>query len=126
MNLYKSTTDSTLNLAEIEKEIMQRSHQLDAGINALNTAARAYAEADHTYKKLYAEAFLTSEGAGVMREQVATQAALQARYEANLAEGVMKSAAAAIQARRAQISALQSLLAAHKAEADFARTGGGI
>ena len=114
---------STLNLAEIEKEIMQRSHQLDAGINALNTAARAYAEADHTYKKLYAEAFLTSEGAGVMREQVATKAALQARYEANLAEGVMKSAAAAIQARRAQISALQSLLAAHKAEADFDRVG---
>ena len=112
-----------MNLAEIEKEIMQRSHQLDAGINALNSAARAYAEAYHTYKKLYAEAFLTSDGAGVMREQIATKAALQAEFEAKMAEGVVRSASAAIQARRAQISALQSLLAAHKAEADFDRVG---
>jgi hypothetical protein len=45
------------------------------------------------------------------------------RHRRDLADGQRLAALEACRSRRTQLSALQSLLAAHKSEADFARTG---
>lgn len=118
-----STPDCTLNLADIEKEIMRFSHLLDAGLAKLRETAQEYATADVAYKRCYSEAFLRASGTVSEREQVATSAALQERHDVKHLEGLNVAALEAVRSRRTQISALQSLLAAHKAEAEFARTG---
>ena len=113
-----------MNLAEIESEIMKFSHLLDESLAYARKKVHEHAKADVAYKGKYAEAFLRVEGAGVLREQLAlTPEVLQAREEAQLASDMVKVALSAIQARRTQISALMTLLSAHRAEAEFARTG---
>ena len=112
-----------MNLVEIEKEIMRFSHLLDAGLTALRESAKTYADADVAYRRAYSEAFLRAEGAATVREQIAQSAALESRNAMQLSDGMRTAALEAVRSRRTQISALQSLLAAHKAEAEFARTG---
>jgi hypothetical protein len=112
-----------LTLVEIEQEMLRFSHLLDAGLAKLRETAGEYAAADVAYKRAYSEAFLRAEGAGVHREQVAVDASLAEREAVKNLEGLNVAALEAVRSRRTQISALQSLLAAHKAEADFSRTG---
>lgn len=108
---------------EIEKEIMRFSHLLDAGLAKLRETAQEYATADVAYKRAYSEAFLRAGGTVAEREQVAVDASLTEREAVKNLEGLNVAALEAVRSRRTQISALQSLLAAHKAEAEFARTG---
>ena len=103
--------------------MLRFSHLLDAGLAKLRECASDYAAADVAYKRTYSEAFLRADGTGVHREQIATDASLVEREAVKRLEGLNVAALEAVRSRRTQISALQSLLAAHKAEADFDRVG---
>ena len=116
-------TVATMNLTEIEKEILRFSHLLDAGLAKLRETAQEYAAADVAYKRKYAEAFLRAEGAGIQREQVAVAESLTEREAVKHLEGLNVAALEAVRSRRTQISALMTLAGAHRAEAEFARTG---
>lgn len=116
-------TVSFVTLVEIEQEIMRFSRLLDAGLAKLRDTAKEYAAADVAYKRKYSESFLKADGAGIQREQVAASESLAEREAVKHLEGLNVAALEAVRSRRTQISALMTLLAAHKAEAEFSRVG---
>jgi hypothetical protein len=105
------------------EEAERLSRLLDNGVQALRDAAIKVAEAEHAYRRAHAEAYLQTSGTVGEREAEAYLIIDDKRFQRDLAENSKLAALEALRSRRAQISAVQSLLTAHKAEADFARTG---
>ncbi len=111
-------------LDEYADEMRRLSRLLDSGLEVLRDQAHEVAEAEHEYRKGVALAWPESpEGTVPEREAwVAGQCAVLRRRR-DLAEHMSRAALESVRARRGQLSALQSLLAAHRAEAEFVRTG---
>jgi|AntDeeMinimDraft_6_1070357.scaffolds.fasta_scaffold16471_3 hypothetical protein len=124
-----------MNHTEAADELRRLSRLIDGGIEALRDQAHALAEAENSYRRSKAEAWLrcpTDEPGVKSGEREWTAARREAwvnaetgdlRMARDIAEGVRQAALEAVRARRTQMSALQSLLAADRAEAEFARTG---
>jgi hypothetical protein len=113
-----------MDLNEAAKEMRRLSHLLDAGLELLREAPVKLAEAEMALRKARARAWVErTEGTAKEREHQVDADTAQLRYEADIAEGLRRAALEAVRARQTQISALQSLLNAHRAEAEFARTG---
>lgn len=104
-------------------EARRLSGLIDKGVAALRAAAIAYAEAEHEYRAAKAVAYLQTEGTVAEREAVVYGLVGNLRRARDLADGERLAALEAVRSRRTQLSALQSLLAAHRSEADFARVG---
>jgi len=105
-------------------EVQRLSALIDDGIKALTSLAREVAESEFDYRKAKAIAWQTAPpGTVPMREAWVDAETAERRRRLDLAEGSRSAALEAVRSRRQQLSAVQSLLAAHKAEADFARTG---
>lgn len=123
--------------AEMAEEIHRLSAKIDDGISVLRKQSIALAEAEMTYRQAKAEAWVTcpTDEAGVKAgEREWTAARREAwvnaetavlRRDRDLAEAMRQAALEAVRARRAQLSATQTLLNAHAAEANFVRTVGG-
>lgn len=110
-------------LEDYEAEVERLSHLLDRGLEALRTAAREWADAELSYRKLKAEVWLrVTEGTVPQREAVVNAECAEARHLRDLADGLKQSALEAVRSRRAQLSAVQTMIGAHKAEAELART----
>lgn len=115
---------------EAAEEMRRLSGLLDKGIDALRRESRHYAEAEDAYRMAHATAYVAADGPAHLRkaradlatsaERVATSAE---RVESHLADGMRQAALEAVRSRRAQVSAVQSLLNAYRAEAEFAATG---
>ena len=113
-----------MDLETLTAEAMRLSSLLDKGIAALTSAGIAYAEAEHAYRERRAMAYLETESGTVAEREAHTYAVVgDYRYRRDLADATKSAALEAVRSRRTQLSAVQSLLAAHKAEADFARVG---
>jgi len=112
---------NTLN--ELVSEARRLSDLLDRGVSALRQSAIEYAEAEHEYRKQHALAYLQTDGTVAEREAKTYGMVGELRRDRDIADGVRSAALEAVRARRTQLSALQSLLAAHRSEADIARTG---
>lgn len=112
-------------LATMVEEAKRLSSLLDAGLKALREASRDYASAENEYRRARASALLGA-GAGTVseREAVADLESADARLQRDTADGMRTAALEAVRSRRQQLSALQSLLAAHREEAAYGRTGG--
>jgi hypothetical protein len=119
--------------SEAFSEALRLSGLLDAGIAQLREASIAVAGAERDYRKSKAQAWVecprddhggraTDWTAGKREAWVDAQTA-DLRYTRDLAEGVRAAATEAVRARRTQISMLQSLMNAHRAEAELAGTG---
>ena len=87
----------------------------------MREAAVAYAEAEHDYRRAKAEAYLTTVGTVAEREAQTYGLVGDARRARDLADGARLAALEAVRSRRTQLSALQSLLAAHRSETELAR-----
>ena len=110
-------------MQQYANEVHRLSTLIDEGIKALTGFAREVAEAEHDYRKAKAIAWQTAPpGTVPMREAWVDAETAEQRRRLDLAEGSRSAALEAVRSRRQQLSAVQSLLAAHKAEADFART----
>ena len=96
---------------------------LDRGVQALREAGVAYAEAELAYRRARAEVYLATEGTVAEREAQAYGVVGDLRRARDVADAARVAALEAVRSRRTQLSALQSLLAAHRSEADFARVG---
>ena len=109
-------------LATLTAEAWRLSGLIDKGISALRDAAVAYAEAEHEYRERNAMAYLETES-GTVAEREAHVYALVGdfRRRRDLADGQKLAALEAVRSRRAQLSALQSIIAAHRAESELAR-----
>lgn len=110
-------------VGDLTQEMLRLSRLVDQGVTALIDQARELAEAEHDYRLLKAQAWLAApEGTVPEREAWVDGQCAQARRRRDLADGMRVAALEALRSRRTQLSALQSVLAAHRAEAEFART----
>jgi hypothetical protein len=111
-----------MDLETLTAEAWRLSQLLDRGIIALRDAAVAYADAEHEYRSQNAMAYLETES-GTVAEREAHVYALVGDFRRlrDLADGQKLAALEAVRSRRAQLSALQSILSAYRAEAELAR-----
>ncbi len=110
-------------LAELQDEMVRLSRQLNAGLDYLREQVTVEAEAVNDYRMAKAKTYIESEGTVDHRRALVDLATPSERVAAHIAEGMSRAALEAVRSRRQQISALQTLVAAHRAEAEFARTG---
>ncbi len=111
------------NIDELAGEARRLSVLIDRGVAALRQASVDFAKAEHAYRLAKAVAYLETEGTVAEREALIYGSVGHLRHARDLADGERLAALEAVRSRRTQLSALQSLLAAHRSEADFARTG---
>lgn len=110
-------------------EFARLSGMLDEGLRALRQFANEYAATESAYRKAKASKWVEaptsekrSEWTTAEREAWVNAETADLRAARDIAEGMRQAALEAVRSRRAQISALQSLLAADRAEAEFVRT----
>jgi hypothetical protein len=116
--------------AEASAEMRRLSHLIDAGISATVEQVAAAAQAEADYRKLAAVEWVQvrREHDGERRLAAEVEAEVKsrtadARYARDIAEGMLRNARDAVRARQAQLSAVQSLMNMHRAEAEFVRGG---
>jgi hypothetical protein len=111
-----------MDLDTLTAEAWRLSGLLDKGVAALRQAGVDYAEAEHAYRSAKAMAYLETES-GTVAEREAHVYALVGELARirDLADGQKVAALEAVRSRRAQLSAIQSVLAAYRAESELAR-----
>jgi len=110
-------------LAEAEAEVRRLSNMLDAGLDVLRSSAEECAAAEREYRKARAQAWVAqTEGTAGFKEAQVDSLTADLRYKRDVAEGMRRAALESVRSRSTQISMLQTLLNAHKAEASFVRT----
>lgn len=111
-----------MDLEHLTAEAWRLSQLLDKGIAALREAGVAYAEAEHAYRSAKAMAYLETESGTVAEREAHVYAIMgEHRRTRDLADGQKVAALEAVRSRRAQLSALQTLISAHRAEVELAR-----
>jgi hypothetical protein len=120
-----------LSMSEAFEEAMRLSRLIDDGIDALKRHSVALAEAEQAYRLGKAKAWMRAKveldkGTVPEREAWVNGETAALRYKRDIEDGMRQSALEAVRSRRTQVSALQSLLAAEREGAAFARTGPGM
>ena len=111
-----------MDLEHLTAEAWRLSQLLDKGIAALRDAGVAYADAEHQYRSAKAMAYLETESGTVAEREANVYAIMgEHRRTRDLADGQKVAALEAVRSRCAQLSALQTLIAAHRAEVELAR-----
>lgn len=123
-----------MDLSDAAVEVARLSRLLDQGLQAMRDMARELADTEHAYRKSKAESWARcpndphgtkpsdKDWTSAKREAWVDGDTADLRRMRDLAENMAKAAYQSVRARQTQISALQSLLKAHQAEAEFART----
>lgn len=105
------------------------SRQLNEALSFLHTKVIEYADAEATYRKAKARAWVeqpkSKDTVAAQREANVDAATADERRDRDIADGLRQAALEAVRSRRAQISALQTLMNGYRAEAEFVRTTGG-
>ena len=113
-----------MTIGELVREANRLSAKIDAGVQALNAAAARAAHAEHDYRLHKAKAWMTCrEGTVPERQAQVDGECADLRLARDLAEGERVAALEALRSRRSQLSAVQSIAAAYRAEAEHARYG---
>jgi hypothetical protein len=113
-----------VNLPEATEQLLTLSRQLHGALDWLRDSAEDSADKERQYRKARALAWVNNtEGTAGFREAQVDSDTADLRYERDLAEKLEKAAVEKIRGVRQEIGAWQTLLAAHRAEAEFARTG---
>ena len=111
-----------MDLEHLTAEAWRLSQLLDKGIAALRDAGVEYANAEHCYREAKAMAYLETESGTVAEREAQTYAIMgEHRHRRDLADAARLATLEAVRSRRAQLSAIQSVLAAHRAETELAR-----
>jgi hypothetical protein len=111
-----------MDLATLTAEAWRLSQLLDRGVAALTAAGVAFAEAEHAYRSAKAMAYLETESGTVAEREAHVYALVgELARDRDLADGQKVAALEAVRSRRAQLSAIQSVLAAYRAESELAR-----
>jgi len=113
-----------MNIESLTTELLRLSALLDDALGYLRRSVGEYAAAEAAYRQEKAKAWLTAP-AGTVAEKEAhvNGSTAELRKQRDLADGMRQAALEAVRSRRAQLSALQSIAAAHREEAAFDRTG---
>ena len=109
-----------MNLLEMVQESERLSKHIDAGIKTLVDASVAMAHAERELRIGVARAWeLAPKGTVPQREAWVESETADLNLTFSLAESQRYNALEAVRSRRAQLSALQSIMAAHRAEAEL-------
>ncbi len=111
-----------MTLDGLADEMARLSALLDDALGYLRRVSAEWAESEDAYRMSRARAVLEAVGTVDERRAQADMATSQQRRRAHLDDAMKQAALEAVRSRRAQISALQSIAAAHRAEAEFVRT----
>jgi hypothetical protein len=114
---------SVLSLPELAAEARRLSDKIDAGVSALNGAARDEADREHEYRKARAVAWQHVEGSAKEREDGVDSVTAGERRARDIARGSRQAALEALRSRRQQLSAVQTLTAALKSELEHSQYG---
>lgn len=106
-------------LVEMTAEMYRLSRLLDAGLDFMRENAAELAEAEHDYRLARASAWGRVEGTAKEREDHVNALTAVQRKRRDTAEHMRQAALESVRSRRTQVSALQSLLNAHRAEAEI-------
>jgi hypothetical protein len=112
-----------VNAAEMAEEGRRLSGLLDKALRKHAEHVQAAAEAERKYRHGRQVAYLQTSGTVDERKAAVDDKTADLRFERDLAEGLRQTALEAIRSRRAQVSLLQSVANAYKAEAGFDRFG---
>ena len=112
-----------MSTAELTAEMVRLSKLLDDALDYLKRATREWAEAEDAYRCAHARVFLMTDGPQGDKKATADAHTSEQRRRAHLADGMRQAALEAVRSRRAQLSALQTIANAIRAEIDMARTG---
>lgn len=109
--------------SEFAAELRRLTGSLEAGLEELRVAPQRVAAAEAKYRKAKAKAWIDrTDGMAKEREALVDSDTAELRYERDVAEGLRRAALESVRSRQTQISAVQTLVNAWKAEADFTRT----
>lgn len=114
--------------ADLAREMARFSRLIDQGVSFLIEQVKEYAEAEDAYRQKKSIAWIqTKDQSGKARvsdiEALVDQQCSAERRRRDLAEGMKLAALEAIRSRRAQLSCLQTIAGAMKAEAELAKYG---
>lgn len=107
---------------ELAEEVRRLCALLDDGLAFQRRVVQEHSVNEDVYRVARARAFLEASGTVGDRNAHADLATSTQRRAAHLSAGMMQAGLEAIRSRRAQISAVQSIAGAYKAEAEFGRT----
>ena len=109
-----------MTLTEMIHESERLSRLIDAGIESLVSASKDMAHAEHALRKATAVAWTNAPtGTVPFKEAWVESECAEEKLAFDLAESTRYNALEAVRSRRAQLSALQSIMAAHRAEAEL-------
>ena len=112
--------------SELFVEFKMRSQQVDDALAYLRKAVTEWADAEEVYRREKAKSYLAHKA---RTRQVADAKSLaeidcsKLMHACHIADGMKQAALENVRARRAQLSALQSIAAMNREEAGFAKTG---
>lgn len=109
--------------ADLASEASRLSGLIDKGVSALRAAAVKLANAEHDYRLSRAVAWHKTDGTAKQREDEVNALTASNRLTRDLAEGERLAVLEALRSRRAQLSALQSVANAERAELELAGKG---
>lgn len=89
----------------------------------LRAQGEAFAEAAHEYRQAWSTEYMRAEGTQGDKKAQADLETSELRLAMEIADGYRTAALERVRSARQEISAIQSLMAAYKEEAAFARTG---
>lgn len=113
-----------MNIGHYIEEVARFNQLIDSGLAALRQSSIEASEGEHAYRKAKAIAWANApQGTVPVREAWVESETADLRLVLDLAEAVKQASLESVRSRRQQLSAVQSLLAAHKEEAAFSRTG---
>jgi hypothetical protein len=111
-----------MDLQEMVLESERLSRLIDSGIATLVDASVEMAHAEHGLRRAVAIAWESApKGTVPQREAWVESETADQQLRFSLAESKRYNALEAVRSRRAQLSALQSIMAAHRAEAELVR-----
>lgn len=110
-------------ISDLIDEARRLSSLIDNGVKALTHAASELAEAEYAYRLARAEAWHKTEGTAKQREDDVNAITASERRVRDLADAGRMSALEALRSRRQQLSAVQSISAAFRSEAEHSRYG---
>lgn len=108
---------------QLMSEMWRLSNEIEGALSRLREAAHEYAVAEHEYRQARSHAWMRTHGTIADREAQVEMRCGDQRHTRDLADNMRTSAMEVLRSRRAQLSALQSLMGAMRAEAEFVRTG---
>jgi len=111
-------------VAELIIELNRRCEMVDGAVLFLMEQAVLWADAEHEYRHRKSIAILEADGKTVQeREAQAEEKIGRFRHERDKAAALKEAALESLRSRRGQLSAVQSICNAVKAEMELGRTG---